>query len=156
MEEIYKIINNDELYDKYEFIINPKPKIRTSQSDKWWKSNLSNPKNPRYQRAKKIKEYYQYTGDLRKISLENGFVMDDRCILVFFIKFPKSYSRKKRNSLLENNKHKVKPDWDNLAKGFQDAIAKNDSHIHCGIVFKRWTDGQPKIIAYKKKSQKVN
>lgn len=48
--------------------------------------------------------------------------------LSFFLPFPKSYSQKKRDKL-RGQPHELKPDLDNLIKGFKDAFG-SDSHVH--------------------------
>lgn len=57
-----------------------------------------------------------------------------------FFAFPKSYSARKREEL-KGKPHRVKPDWDNVAKAVCDALFKEDSTISDGSCAKRWDDG---------------
>lgn len=49
--------------------------------------------------------------------------------ITFVLPFPKTYSNKKRKELL-GKPHMLKPDLDNILKGWQDALIDNDSKIH--------------------------
>jgi len=61
------------------------------------------------------------------------------CIAYFA--FPESYSEKKR-AALAGRPHRVRSDWDNVAKAVCDALFEEDSMISDGSCAKRWDDGQ--------------
>lgn len=58
--------------------------------------------------------------------------------LTFVLPMPKSWSQKKKREML-HQLHEQKPDLDNLIKGFQDALMKDDAHIAWyGQMLKVW------------------
>lgn len=62
-------------------------------------------------------------------------------VVTFYMPYPKSTAKK---NLIEGSFHRKKPDWDNLIKGFQDAlgdsgIIPNDGMICQAYVEKRYT-----------------
>ena len=66
--------------------------------------------------------------------------------ITFYMPFPKSYSKKKRESLL-GKPHKEKPDIDNLQKAFLDTLCEEDSYVWHVDASKVWSDkGQIVII----------
>ena len=57
--------------------------------------------------------------------------------IIFRIAMPKSWSRKRREQML-GMAHEAKPDFDNLAKAFYDALLKNDSAVWNVRLIKVW------------------
>ena len=57
--------------------------------------------------------------------------------VIFYIEMPKSWSKKKRASML-NAPHQQKADLDNYAKAILDAIYDDDAHIHDIRITKLW------------------
>ena len=60
-------------------------------------------------------------------------------LMEFTIPMPKSYSKRKRESLM-GMPHENKPDIDNLVKALLDALLKEDSGVHTIIAKKVWGD----------------
>lgn len=54
-----------------------------------------------------------------------------------YLSMPASWSKKKKLEM-EGKAHRVKPDWDNVAKGVCDALWEQDSCIASGVVTKTW------------------
>jgi Holliday junction resolvase RusA-like endonuclease len=59
--------------------------------------------------------------------------------VVFFMPMPKSWSEKKRKEML-GKPHQQKPDIDNLAKAFMDALCVDDSYVYDIHAKKFWHD----------------
>ncbi len=79
--------------------------------------------------------YRAFCDELRlKISPEQ---ISFPCKIVFYIKMPDSWSDNKREKM-KNNPHLSRPDFDNLVKGFFDALYENDSMAWSVWVEKRW------------------
>lgn len=62
--------------------------------------------------------------------------------VTFWIPMPKTWSQKKKDQMVFRP-HQGKPDLDNLAKGFWDAIYRDedDSHIYHAVLSKYWAPG---------------
>lgn len=117
---------------EYIFDIDPQPAPRLVYSDKWSKRTEAT-------------KYYVYKEALQILALKNKFVPHNKMTLLFVMPIPPSWSKKKKEEM-ELQPHMQRPDWDNLAKAFQDALLKEDSHIWDVHVQKIWgTKG--KIIA---------
>lgn len=96
---------------------------RMTQRDKWMK-------------RPSVMRYREYSDKLRTfINLNDLYV--GRVCMKFFIPMPESWSLKKKAQMC-GRPHQVKPDWDNLAKGVQDALLQNDSMIWQAYVEKYW------------------
>jgi Holliday junction resolvase RusA-like endonuclease len=107
-----------------EIAVEPMGKPRMTQRDKWAKRKV-------------VVRYFEYCDALR-LALP-GFVVPDRLVLRFSIAMPKSWSKKKR-VLLKGKPHTQKPDIDNLAKAFMDALADDDSYIYSLTAEKYWDE----------------
>lgn len=57
--------------------------------------------------------------------------------ITFIIPMPKSWNAKKRAEM-DGKPHQQRPDWDNLAKGLQDAVMEQDCTVWDCRVSKRW------------------
>lgn len=68
---------------------------------------------------------------------QNFFLPESNFQLVFFLPMPQSWSIKKKAEM-SGKPHKSKPDWDNLAKLFQDALKSSDASIWDCRVQKFW------------------
>ena len=106
--------------------IDPMPKPRMVNSDRWRK-------------RKTVVRYWLYKDELRELvpDLVNNLAGSFR--LIFLIPFPKSYSKKKRESLL-HKPHELKPDTDNLTKAFLDCLAEEDKHVSEVHYAKFWAE----------------
>lgn len=112
-------------------------KPRMTQRDQWWKKSLHSKVKSVRERAEYIKNWYMYV-DAIKACFGNVPITDTLIIEAVF-EMPDWWSMKKMESNL-NEFHNVKPDWDNIAKGIQDALIKKDQEIGDGQVIKRWAN----------------
>lgn len=101
----------------YRFEIDPCPKPRMTQSDKWKK-------------RKSVVDYWDFKKAIRLQANVFGidFLPSEINSIDFYIPMPSSWSKKKRKEM-ECKLHTCRPDLDNLLKGLQDALCKEDSHI---------------------------
>lgn len=109
--------------------INPVPKPRQTRRSKW-KKTLSDERYYRFKDETKL---------LRVSVPENGYHV------LFVLKMPKSWSKKKRDKM-RHTPHQQTPDKDNLEKALLDALYKQDSHIWDGRCSKIWGDEGKLII----------
>lgn len=84
-----------------------------------------------------VLRYFQYKDEIRaffkdKVIHDNGFLR-----IMFVLAMPESYSKSKKEELYLQP-HKLKPDIDNLTKGFMDAMYENDSFIYRTDALKIW------------------
>lgn len=119
----------------YRFEIEPVAKPRMTSSDKWKKRTATD-------------RYWLYKDHLRLRANMLGIETLPTVInaIDFYLTMPKSWSKKKRKAM--NGKlHTQKPDLDNLLKGIQDALCKEDSHIaQINRLSKTWAEtGQIEI-----------
>lgn len=106
--------------------IKPCPAPRMTKADAWKKRPC-------------VLRYFAFKDEvkLKNVNYECGQE------IIFVIPFPKSYSKKKKESL-DGKPHLLKPDVDNLLKALLDAIfnketGKDDAHIwHIGDIKKVW------------------
>lgn len=84
---------------------------------------LHGEKSKRAEAWRKYKRDIQYLAKKTGLELPEGFMH-----LVFYLPPPASWSQRKRENSM-GLPVKVKPDWDNLAKGFFDALFDNDSQF---------------------------
>lgn len=107
--------------------VNPVPKPRMTQSDKWKKRPC-------------VLRYRDFCDRLRKVSTTNGYTPSNPLSLVFIIPMPKSWSKTKKDKM-RGRPHQQRPDLDNLLKAFKDALLEEDSHIHTYLgITKVWGD----------------
>lgn len=100
--------------------ITPVPKPRQTRKDKWAK-------------RPSVVRYRAFADEVRLRVRED--IQGRR--IVFHLPMPKSWTKKKREEM-EGQPHMQKPDLDNLAKAFFDALYGDDSHIHEITLMKRW------------------
>ena len=119
-------------------------KPRATRKDKW------NPSNP-------VIVYRKYK-DIIKAQLPDEYNLPEKVKMTFFLPFPKSYSQKKKQDIIDNQEslHKVKPDVDNILKGVLDTLFENDSHVADVHVIKKWcTPGNEGILIQENRDQDV-
>jgi len=103
----------------------------------------------KWKKRKCVLKYWAYKNELK---LQQGyFILPDSNIrIVFYFPMPKSWSNKKKAKMM-NKPHQQKPDWDNVAKGFQDCLCEEDKTIWDVRVTKMWSDkGQIDVYETKK------
>lgn len=111
--------------------INPIGKPRMVYSDKWKKRPT-------------VQKYWEYCDVIR----ENVGEIDYKpksVFLIAIIAMPERWSIKKKKEMIFTG-HQSRPDVDNIAKGFMDAVFKEDSTIHSIAVCKLW--GEKGLIKY--------
>jgi len=119
--------------NKIKLNIKPIAKPRMTQSDKWAKRDV-------------VKRYFAFKDELIKQADAKGFELQQSYSILFCLPFPKSYSKKKCESLLLQA-HKLKPDLDNLLKAINDSFLQDDSAIYCIRAKKIWAyEGSITII----------
>jgi Holliday junction resolvase RusA-like endonuclease len=121
-------------YKTYNLNINPVPKPRMVNSDKW-KNRPS------------VNHYWAFKNELVLEKKRIGMpCLKDRFEVIFFIEMPRSWSRKKRDKM-NGKPHQQKPDLDNLTKAIKDCLLKEDSQIYSEKAEKLWSEkGLIKII----------
>lgn len=104
-----------------EFLIDPMPAPRQNRADRWKVGDNARPI---------VKKYQAYRDKLLGQAIEQHFICPVYSFsIIFFIPFPKSYSKKKMEEMNEQY-HTLKPDLDNLLKAFFDSIfRKNDKYF---------------------------
>lgn len=108
---------------------------------------------PRLNRGSKYglraKRYYAYKDDLRKSWPSDVDFPSDILIVQFGIPMPKSWSKKKKESL-SGKPHLQKPDTDNLVKAIKDTFLKDDSGVYSEFGEKIWSKsgGFIKVVSY--------
>ena len=114
--------------------IEPVAKPRQTRSDKWKKRPC-------------VLRYRAFADEcrLQNVDVYNG------CSIIFYIKMPKSWSKKKKEQMVLKP-HTQKPDLDNLLKSLMDAVLPEDSHIHhISGLEKRWAYKCGFIVSNKEK-----
>lgn len=119
----------------YMFDIVPMGAPRMTQSDRW-KTDPNHPDINRRQRVC-VTQYFAYKSALIAQANVMNFEIDSCLDILFLIPMPASWSDKKKKAM-NGLPCKVKPDTDNLIKGFKDALCKNDSYIWKEHSEKRW------------------
>lgn len=101
--------------------ITPRPAPRMTKADRWKKRPC-------------VLRYFAFRDEckLKNVTFDNGQS------ITFVVPFPKSYSKKKKQSL-DGQPHTLKPDIDNLTKALFDALYDDDAHIwHIAGLKKIW------------------
>lgn len=106
--------------------INPVPKPRMTQRDKWKKRPI-------------VERYYQFKDE---INLLVRGQLDARFTVVFRVAMPPSWSEKKKAEY-DGQPHQAKPDIDNYLKALMDALCVDDSYVYDAHSQKYWArEGQ--------------
>ena len=115
---------------RIEFNIKPCPKPRMTRADRWKKRPI-------------VLKYWDFCNELNRQANRLNYIPGDKVSLIFFIPMAKSWSKKKREQML-GKPHKAKPDIDNLAKAFLDALLTEDSYVYSLTAEKYWSN-EPSI-----------
>ncbi len=102
------------------------PKPRMTRADTWKKRPC-------------VVNYWAYKDELNDKLKSIDIELKDELFVEFYIKMPKSWSKKKKAEYL-GERHQQKPDVDNLIKGVMDALFKEDSHVHTIYAKKTWAE----------------
>ena len=111
---------------RIEFNIKPCPKPRMTRADRWRQRPI-------------VLRYWDFCNELERQAKKLEYKPEDRVSLIFYIPMSKSWSKKKREQML-GKPHKQRPDIDNLAKAFLDALLKEDSFIYSLTAEKYWSN----------------
>ena len=76
-----------------------------------------------------VLKYWDFCNELNRQANRLSYIPGDKVSLIFFIPMAKSWSKNKREQML-GKPHKAKPDIDNLAKAFLDALLAEDSYVY--------------------------
>lgn len=108
--------------------IDPVPKPRMTQRDKWKKRDC-------------VERYRAFCDELRiligKVHASGDYPDLERVDLVFVVPMPKSWSSTKKVDKFWRQ-HDSRPDRDNFLKAWQDALFQDDCRIWDGRVTKIW------------------
>lgn len=124
-----RILNHFKM--RIEFNIKPCPKPRMTRADRWKKRPI-------------VLKYWDFCNELERQAIKLEYIPGDRVSLIFYIPMAKSWSKKKRELML-GKPHKAKPDIDNLAKAFLDALLTEDSYVYSLSAEKYWSN-EPSIV----------
>jgi len=117
---------NHLISSKFDHKINPMGAVRQTQADRWKKRPA-------------VLRYRAYSDQLKLAAAAQNFVIGERCIMIFEIEMPKSWSNKKKE-LMNGKPHKQKPDIDNLVKGWDSlCVEGGDAFIHTVFAAKFWS-----------------
>ena len=109
----------------YRFDVVPVAAPRMNHADRWKKRPC-------------VVKYFEYRDQVRAIAAEQGFTLAERFYLWFQMPMPKSWSQRKKRMMF-GEPCRVKPDADNLAKGFFDCFGE-DKHVWSVQITKTWHD----------------
>ena len=114
--------------------IAPCAKPRMSRADKWKKRQC-------------VVNYFAFRDMVRQeiSSIYFGKHMGFELDIVFLVKMPKSWSKKKRTTM-SGKPHQQTPDIDNYIKGLFDALYKEDKFVWNVSAKKLWTYKEGQII----------
>jgi len=112
----------------------PCAKPRMSRADKWKKRQC-------------VVNYFAFRDMVRQeiSSIYFGEHMGFELDIVFLVKMPKSWSKKKRTTM-SGKPHQQTPDIDNYIKGLFDALYKEDKFVWNVSAKKLWTYKEGQII----------
>ena len=112
--------------------IDPVAKPRMTQKDKWAKRDC-------------VMNYWSYCDKLRKQTSRKNFVLSGNYHIDFYLPMPKSWS-KKRKQMMKGQPHLQRPDLDNLIKGINDTLLKEDKIVYQFLAGKWWGEDGKIII----------
>jgi len=99
---------------------------RMTQRDRWAKRPV-------------VLRYHQFKDDLRAEMKRLGIEVTNTIYLIYYLPMAKSWSKKKKAAYL-GKPHHLKPDTDNITKGFKDALLKEDSEVYLECAAKYWSN----------------
>lgn len=91
-------------------------KPRQTRTDKWKK-------------RPEVVRYRSWATEMKYMANVAGYELPATLSCIFYIEMPKSWSKKKTLEYY-GSYHEAKPDLDNIIKGVQDILAKNDSYVY--------------------------
>ena len=109
----------------YRFNVVPVAAPRMTHADRW-------------KRRPCVVKYFEYRDQVRNQAQAMGVTLSERFSVQFYLPMPRSWSKRKRQDH-DGKPHQVKPDADNLAKGFFDCFGE-DKHVWSVQITKTWHD----------------
>ena len=157
--------------------IEPATNVRSTQGDRWL-FNVTDEYLEEYdqkrivthgklggnlRRKRQLEKYNAYKQEVNNYAIKSNFIIPHGYFAIwFYIPFPKSWRKKKREEMA-CKPHVSTPDLDNLLKALFDSIMPrrnrvagdkgcDDRKIHCYVAFKVWTsdEGKIEILEYNK------
>lgn len=110
--------------NSYTLRVTPNTKPRMTKSDRW-------------KRRPCVMQYWAFKDQVKAEAERLGIPSFERCVLIFMIPMPKSWSKKKKKEHL-GQPHKKKPDSDNLTKALKDALMDEDEAVWDERALKFW------------------
>lgn len=108
------------------FPVDPIGKPRMTQQDKWKKRAATD-------------RYWELKSQITQIATGLHFQLPESNMhMIFYMPMPDSWSKKKKEEM-SGMPHQQKPDGDNILKGIQDALCKDDSFIWDVRITKYWS-----------------
>jgi len=114
--------------------VDPVPAPRMTDSDRW---KTENNKNQNYRQRTCVTRYFAYKNAIVLFCNKFRYTLEPELNIVFHIPMPDSWSKKKKEEMC-GQPHQVRPDIDNLCKGFMDSFGKEDSFVWKISAEKRW------------------
>ncbi len=135
----------------YVFDISPQTNVRATQGDRiFFKIPRDKLRPQGLKRLMRLEKYNEYKISLAALARAKRFAPPEQGgHLVFYIPVPKTWKKYKKEEM-HMKLHQSKPDWDNLAKAFFDAICSEDMHIADVRVTKRWVNQEKGYIEFTK------
>ena len=123
------------------FEITPETHVRATQGDRVF---FRIPREKLYpsglKRLLRLEKYNNYKISLKAIANQKKFVVPEQGgHIIFYIPVPKTWKEYKKKEM-HMKLHQSKPDWDNLAKAFFDAMLSEDKEVADVRVTKRWVN----------------
>jgi Holliday junction resolvase RusA-like endonuclease len=134
---------NTTTQSRYIFNVCPMGAVRMTQSDKWKKPNHINPK---LRMRECVRRYFEYKDFLKAAAKQMNYELKIELNIVFVMPMPQSWSAKKKQKM-DGMPCVVRPDLDNLIKGFQDALAETDDGNVWRYTAEKRYGYEPKIVA---------
>lgn len=94
-------------------------------------------KSDAWKRRPSVLRYWDYKDELNALVEKHKFILANKFEIIFYLPMPISWSYKK-TLLMIGKPHQQTPDFDNLVKGFTDALCKKDQTIYQVTVGKYW------------------
>ena len=117
----------------YVFQVPPKTAPRMTRRDRWKKRPC-------------VVRYFEYRDQLRAKAVEYGITLPNAFSVTFYMTMPKSWSKKKKAAHV-GKPHQVKPDLDNVLKGFMDALRTEDARVYAVSASKVWSERPGVVLA---------
>lgn len=119
--------------------ITPQTHVRSTQNDAiFFRINEADLLPDGIKRKKRLVRYNEYKKEVYRVAKAANFELpNSRAHIIFHIPVSRSWSAKKKADY-HGQPHLHKPDWDNLAKAFQEPLLKQDSTVWNCEVSKFW------------------